>query len=146
MNPTTVLEENIRNDHQKNWHIFLTLQKKLVESNFEWLNLKLNSKSKSLYGSGKLNINDRNYSIILMYSPFNSYRYDRIYVNDKSIKYHKDVHLYLDLSLCLYHPTIDQPLVQKIPLVKMIPWISEWVVFYEQWKKYGVWLGKEIKH
>jgi hypothetical protein len=28
----------------------------------------------------------------------------------------------------------------------MIPWITEWIVFYEQWKKYGVWFGAEIKH
>ena len=51
-----------------------------------------------------------------------------------------------DLSLCLYHPIIDKPTFRIIPLFQMIPWISEWIVFYEQWKKYGVWLGKEIKH
>lgn len=37
-------------------------------------------------------------------------------------------------------------LFQKIPLFRMIPWITEWIIFYEQWKKYGIWLGKEIKH
>ncbi|MDW3212171.1 MAG: hypothetical protein R8N23_20040 [Reichenbachiella sp.] len=146
MNHITVLEESIRNKHQENWHIFLTLQKMLVESHFDWLSLNLNSKNKTLYGSGLLNINGKNYTIILMYSPFNKYRYDRIFIKDPPIKYHRDIHLYSDHSLCLYHPKVDQALIQKIPLVKMIPWISEWIVFYLQWKKYAVWLGKEIKH
>jgi len=38
------------------------------------------------------------------------------------------------------------PAFRTIALFNMIPWISEWIVFYEQWKKYGVWLGREIKH
>ena len=50
------------------------------------------------------------------------------------------------MSLCLYHPIIDKPYLQCIPLYKMIPWITEWIIFYIQWKKYGVWLGREIKH
>lgn len=142
----TVLEDGVRTMHQENWHLFLSIQKRLVESHFDWLKFRINSNSKSLYGSGVLNVNGKNYDIFLGYSPFNRLRYDRIYIDDKTIKYHKDIHLYSDFSLCLYHPKIDQPLFQKIPLVNIIPWISEWIVFYLQWKKYGVWLGKEIKH
>jgi hypothetical protein len=140
------MEVGIKNEHQRNWRIFLSFQKFLVEQHFDWLSLNLNLKNKSLLGRGQLNINGKEYTILLSYSPFNNYRYDRIFIVNKSIKYHRDIHLYSDLSLCLYHPLIDQPLFQKIPLVKMIPWISEWIIFYEQWKKYGVWLGKEIKH
>ena len=146
MKRTTILEEGIRIEHQKNWHIFLHVQKMLVETHFEWLNLKINSRTKSIVGKGVLNINGKNYTVVLLFSPFNAYRYDRIFIDDKSIKYHNAIHLYADLSLCLYHPNIDQAVFQKIPLFKMIPWISEWIVFYEQWRKYGIWLGKEIKH
>jgi hypothetical protein len=146
MNHIIILEEGIRKECQKNWYIFLSVQKFLVEQHFDWLRLNLCSKNKSLLGRGQLNINGNEYTILLSYSPFHIYRYDRIFIDDKSIKYHRDIHLYSDLSLCLYHPIIDQSVFKKIPLVKMIPWISEWIIFYEQWKKYGVWLGKEIKH
>jgi len=142
----TILEENIRKNHQKDWYIFLYGQKILMEKYFDWLELYINPKSKSLIGKGQLSMGSKNYSILLSYSPFHTYRYDRIYIHDKSIEYNKDIHLYEDLSLCLYHPIIDKPTFRIIPLFQMIPWISEWIVFYEQWKKYGVWLGKEIKH
>lgn len=142
----TILEENIRKNHQKDWYIFLYVQKILMEKYFDWLELYINPKSKSLIGKGQLSIGSKNYSILLSYSPFHNHRYDRIYIDDKTIKYNKEIHLYRDLSLCLYHPVIDKPAFKIIPLYKIIPWISEWIVFYEQWKKYGVWLGKEIKH
>lgn len=146
MNLITILEENISKKHQKDWYIFLSIQKLLAEEHFDWVKFHINSQDKLLMGKGILNSGNRKYEIFILYSPFYSNRYDRIYINDKSIKYNKAIHLYSDLSLCLYHPKIDQPLFKKIPLFKMIPWISEWIVFYEQWKKYGVWLGKEIKH
>ncbi|HTN21947.1 MAG TPA: hypothetical protein VL125_15810 [Pelobium sp.] len=142
----TVLAENNRKHHQKEWDVFLNVQKFIIEMYFDWLKLSINSKTKILIGRGVLNIGGKNHSILLSYSPFYPNRYDRIYIDDKSIKYSDEIHLYRDMSLCLYHPKIDKPALQIIPLFKMIPWISEWIVFYVQWKKYGVWLGKEIKH
>lgn len=37
-------------------------------------------------------------------------------------------------------------ILKTIPLFNMIPWISELPVHYEEWKKCGVWIGKEIKY
>lgn len=146
MNPTTTMEELIRKIHRENWELFLSVQKDLVEKNFEWIKLIIDTKNKLLIGQGDLIIDGRKFPILLSYSPFNGNRYERIYISDGQVKYHRDIHLYGDLSLCLYHPLIDQGPFRKISLVKMIPWISEWIIFYLQWKKYGVWLGKEIKH
>ncbi|RKQ50608.1 hypothetical protein BXY85_1624 [Roseivirga pacifica] len=146
MGPITAMEESIRKEHQNNCHLFLSFQKFLAEQHFDWLRLMISSDRKSLIGKGILDVNGKNYEILISYSPFNKFRYDRIYINDYKIKFHRDIHLYYDLSLCLYHPLIDQIAFKKINLFEMIPWISEWIVFYEQWKKYGVWLGKEIKH
>ena len=146
MSRITTMEELIRKHHMDNWELFLSVQKDLVEKNFEWIKLIIDTKNKQLIGQGDLIIDGRKFPIILSYSPFNGIRYDRIYISDGQVKYHRDIHVYGDLSLCLYHPLIDQGPFRKIPLAKMIPWISEWIVFYLQWKKYGVWLGKEIKH
>lgn len=146
MNLITALETSRITDIRKNWFIFLNIEKTLVENHFEWLDLKINYKNKVLFGNGILNFKNKSYHIELYYSPFLSYRYDRIYIKDKSIKYNDNIHLYKDLSLCLYHPIIDKPLLGGIPLFKMIPWITEWIILYEKYKQYGVWLGKEIKH
>lgn len=146
MNLTTVLEVNRISEIKKNWFVFLNLEKALLESHFEWLNLNINYENKVLFGKGTLNFKNKRFDIELFYSPFYNFRYDRIYIKDKSINYNDDIHLYKDLSLCLYHPIIDKPLLRGIPLYKMIPWITEWIVLYEKYKQYGVWLGKEIKH
>jgi len=147
MDIITILEENIRTENKKNWLPFLIVQKALVEKYFDWLDLSIDIKDKTLKGRGKLNIGNKSYYINLAFSPFFPFHYDRMFIEDQSIKYNDTIHLYAsDLSLCLYHPIKDQPILNKIPLYKMIPWISEWIVFYEQWKKYGIWLGKEIKH
>lgn len=141
-----ISEEIINNSRQKEWFNFLSVEKFLVEQHFDWLNLTIDKSSRSLIGKGILNIGGKTYRVLISFSPFYRHRFDRIYIDDTSIVYNRDIHLYADCSLCLYHPIIDQALLQKIPLFRMIPWITEWIVFYEQWKKYGIWLGKEIKH
>lgn len=146
MSIITILEENIKLEHQKKWYFFLSFEKHLVELNFDWLELAINGRNKSLIGKGELSIGGKNYNILLSYSPFHKHRYDRIIIDDSTIKFNSNIHLYNDLTLCLYHPVIDKPFLKIIPLAKMIPWISEWIIFYEQWKKYGVWFGNEIKH
>ncbi|WP_312991406.1 hypothetical protein [Chryseobacterium flavum] len=146
MDLIAILEENTRKENQRNWFSFLLVQKSLVEKYFEWISLSIDSKKRTLEGKGILTIGGRQYKINLSYSPFHLFRYDRIYIQDSSISYNDNIHLYKDLSLCLYHPIIDAPLLRKVPLYKIIPWITEWIIFYEQWKIYGVWLGKEIKH
>ena len=146
MSLIAILEENIRLGHKKNWLSFLLIEKLLVEKHFNWIGLIIDNQSKSLIGKGTLNVEGKDYEVLLSYSPNNKYRYDRIYINDKSIEFNNEIHLYGDKSLCLYHPIFDKLKLNIIPLYKMIPWITEWIVFYEQWKKYGVWLGDEIKH
>lgn len=147
MNLIAILEANMVIQHRKNWFVFLTIQKYIIEQKFSWLNLRIQSKDRTLYGEGLLQVEGKNYHIEFGYSPFYEFRYDRIKINDKSIVYNDSIHLYKnDMSLCLYHPVIDKPKLQIVPLYKMIPWIPEWIVFYNQWLKYGVWLGKEIKH
>ena len=144
MSHITTLENRIIEDYQKNYWINLSIELLLVEKHFEWLKLEI--KGKIISGKGILKIANKNYPIELVYSPFLSNRFERIYIRDESIKYNRKIHLYGDLSLCLYHPIIDRPDFKIIPLYKMIPWITEWCVYYEEWKKYGIWLGKEIKH
>lgn len=146
MNLITILEDNIKKEQRKNWYLYLSIEKYLLEKYFDWIELEIDIKNMTLHGKGLLNIGSRKHEILLSYSPFYKYRYDRIYLKDSTIKYNNKIHLYGDLSLCLYHPSIDKPILKTIPLYRMIPWISEWIIFHEQWKKYGIWLGREIQH
>lgn len=142
MTHTIILEELLNKQYQRNVRINLRIEKMLVEKYFTWI--KLEHQSNLLEGSGTLILNGIAYKIKLKYSPFFSGHLDRIYV--EGVQYHPKIHLYGDKSLCLYHPKIDKSPFSIIPLVKIIPWISEWCINYENWKKYGVWLGDEIQH
>ncbi|MFT3979595.1 MAG: hypothetical protein QM687_03935 [Ferruginibacter sp.] len=139
-----ILESNILKDYHKNSDRLLRMEKSLVEHHYDWINIF--HTPTEIFGKGTLNVNGESYEIVLRYSPFFSTRFDRIYITNKNIQYNRSIHLYDDMSLCLYHPIFDKPLFKFIPLYKMIPWITEWCIHYQEWKKYGVWLGKEIVH
>lgn len=54
-----------------------------------------------------------------------------------------EIHMYKDHSLCL-HYTPDMPWNEKVKIHETtIPWISEWIVFYEIYKHTQRWMGKE---
>jgi len=135
---------NVINQSRKNYQEFLFVQKVLVETYFPWLDVRI--QGKILTASGILQSLEFSYKVDIKYSPFFEYRFDRIYLKDAGIIFNSKIHVYYDLSLCLYHPLIDMPLLKTIPLTDMVSWISEWCIHYREWKKYKVWLGKEIQH
>jgi len=137
-----MVNKAIKADCQKNYSVFLFVQKALAIRHFKWIDF--TTINKLIKGTGVLAIAGNRFEVEVNYSPFFDYRFDRIYI--KGINYHPKIHVYADLSLCLYHPVQDMPLLRTIPLAEMIPWISEWCIHYLEFKKYGVWLGKEIVH
>jgi len=141
MSVTTTMENRLYLNYFKNVRLNMFLEKALVEKYFDWIKVKIIDNT--IQGSGTLIVNGKAYQISLVYDPRYT-RFDRIYI--KGILYHPKIHMYGDNSLCLYHPIIDRSPFRILPLVTIIPWISEWCIHYEEWKKYGVWLGKEIQH
>lgn len=139
-----MIHNSILRNYQNEYHTRLLVEKALVENNFDWLSLEITNKL--LHGKGRFLIGSKNYDIEINYSPFFKFRFDRIFIKSEKIVYNDDIHIYPDLSLCLYHPTIDRPFLKIIPLYKMIPRIVEWCINYENYKKYSVWISKEIKH
>ena len=129
---------------RENYREFLFVQKLLVEFYFPWLKVEI--KNKLLLASGVLDLLGRSFVVEIKFSPFLDYRFDRIHIKNLGLVFNSKIHLYYDLSLCLYHPQIDMPLGKTIPLLDMVSWISEWCIHYQEWKKYKVWLGKEIAH
>lgn len=54
-------------------------------------------------------------------------------------------HVFPDDELCLYY---DDEFVGTEDFIadKIVPWISEWLYFYEIWMTTGVWAGSEAPH
>ena len=70
----------------------------------------------------------------------------KVKVLSPNVAYDHNAHMYKDSSLCLFHPK-ETPW-RKIYNIHetIIPWIAEWLVFYELYKIYGVWIGPEAEH
>jgi len=55
----------------------------------------------------------------------------------------KHIHMYKDHSVCLHYPP-DMRWNEKIKICEYtIPWVSEWIIFYEIYQITGKWEGRE---
>lgn len=50
-------------------------------------------------------------------------------------------HLYIDDSLCLFHPSYKEWSSDKLIADTIIPWASLWLYYYEIWLATGNWHG-----
>ncbi len=129
---------------QKYWMGFLYKTMIECEKEFKWLSFEV--KGKLLEGKGTLELNSRKYHLKLLCSPFFPNRFERVTVETKNLIKCADTHFNGDGSLCLYHPIFDLKGKPYLDLVEVIPWISEWVYYYDKYLEYRVWLGPEYPH
>lgn len=129
---------------QRYWIGFLYKTMIECEKEFKWLSFQV--KGRSLKGKGTLELNGRKYQFKLLYSPFFSNRFDRVTVETKNLIKCADTHFNGDGSLCLYHPILDLKGKSYFELVEVIPWISEWVYYYDKFLEYKTWIGPEYPH
>ena len=129
---------------QKYWMGFLYKTIIECEKEFKWLSFEV--KGKLLEGKGTLDLNSRKYHLKLLCSPFFPNRLERVMVETKNLIKCADTHFNGDGSLCLYHPIFDLKGKPYLNLVEVIPWISEWVYYYDKYLEYRVWLGPEYPH
>jgi hypothetical protein len=54
--------------------------------------------------------------------------------------------MYEDRSLCLYFPEDERWKISDDAHRKIIPWVAEWLVFYELYLITGKWLGPAAPH
>jgi hypothetical protein len=71
----------------------------------------------------------------------------KVFIKIPRIPINTKAHMYPDGSLCLFYPKefiwTDNTSIAKY----LIPWISEWIVYYECFKTNGgIWLGPEAPH
>jgi hypothetical protein len=130
---------------RRNSYLNLLIEKILIESKYDWLKCEI--EENVLIGQGYLSsaTSKRNYKVRIKYSYFHPYRFDRVWIVEPNIGYHPKTHMYYDSTLCLYYPK-DLSIAKITPLATMLPWISEWVIKYEFWEKYKVWIGEEAPH
>lgn len=83
------------------------------------------------------------------YGVFVKYRlmvYPKVWVKSPNIDL-SCKHIYpQDNSLCLFYPKDNEWSAKDFIGETIIPWTAEWLMFYELWKKTGIWYGEEAPH
>ncbi|MDB0610780.1 hypothetical protein PL371_02615 [Tenacibaculum maritimum] len=147
MNLIEILDTSKNNEHKSNVFTFLNVEKFMVQKHFDWISLSI--KKKFIHGKAILRPKgcSNSYQIEIYYSPFLwneiDKRYDRIYIRKPNVKFNPKIHMYGDKSLCLYYPN---DYIGYVPLYKILFWISEWLIKYEFYKRFGTWIGNEVEH
>ena len=127
--------------------IILIREKKLIESNYEFL--KCTIKQNNLVCTGKVKPTDysNEYRIKLVYDGQNA---PRVYVIEPEIEYNDDIHMFpKEKNLCLYHSETDDfywDYKKHYVFNTIIPWALEWFVYYELYQITGKWEHPFVTH
>jgi hypothetical protein len=131
----------LKNNSDK--YIRIVTEKELIQKFFPVFNARI--KGLSLICRGRIRPTERSgqYRVEINYAPWGS---PVIYVLEPEIEVSTRIHTYSNGSLCLYDWR-EQPWQHKFHLHEtIIPWIAEWLVFYELFLITGKWLGSSSMH
>ena len=129
-------------------YTFLCVEKVLAERFFNWIKLKIVKLEGNYYIFGKGSLQPtgckQSYQVQVIFSPFfGGNRFESIKILNPKIEFHPKIHMYHNTSLCLYYPKDH---FGHVPLFRSLQWTSEWLVKYEFFKRFGTWIGDEVKH
>jgi hypothetical protein len=69
-----------------------------------------------------------------------------VYIKNPKIEVNSKIHIYKSGNLCLFYPPDLNWKAHTSIANFTIPWINEWIVYYELYKISGEWEGPESPH
>lgn len=124
-----------------NRYSVLWYQKKLIEENYDFLTCRIVNNVLVCNGSLKVAECDEPYKIKIEYVAGHEPKSTILW---PVIEPSREIHMYKDHSICLHYPP-DMKWNEKVKIyLYTVPWISEWIIYYELYKvNGGKWEGKE---
>ncbi|MEZ4772590.1 MAG: phospholipase D-like domain-containing protein [Bacteroidia bacterium] len=117
-------------------------QKLHIEKNFDFLKCRIENDTLICTGFLQPETCDR-YKVRIL---FRAGHFPQVFILSPNIEPRADIHIYKEGSLCLFYPgDLKWKDITKIAEYT-IPWIVEWIVYYELWKLTGEWEGAEKTH
>ncbi len=127
-------------EYQSKKYALLLHQQLLIEEHYEFLKCSIKNSVLICTGWFKLENCSEPYKIKIEYVVGHE---PKTTILSPSIVPGKDIHMYRDHSICLHYPP-DMPWNEKIKVYEYtIPWISEWIIYYEIYKVTNLWEGPE---
>lgn len=127
---------------QRNSFAYAMMQKRELEKKFSFLKYAIINDT--LICKGKFEVEGcKPYTIQI---EFRAGSFPQVYVLDPSIEPNSEIHIYNEGSLCLFYPG-DLKWKNTTSISEhTIPWIYEWIMFYEIYLRTGVWEGPFEAH
>ena len=124
-----------------NKYSHLLYQKRTIESNFDFLKCSINNKVLVCIGTVSPPYCTNTYKVKIEYVAGHE---PKSTILSPEIKPSEEIHMYDDHSVCLYYPPDMKWTLQKKVSNYTIPWLCEWIVFYELYLINGnIWEGRE---
>lgn len=127
--------------------------KQLVAMRRRWPAFQLHRRGRDLEWTGELQPFTwcRSHRVRVRYRPATSNRRGKVSVRvlhpKLDVPEHRNtVHLYADNSLCLFNPNRDEWNPAMLVADTIVPWVCEWIFFFESWLQTGSWLGGGDSH
>ena len=121
----------------------LAASKNDIESKFDFLKCSIADNILICKGIIQPTTESQKYLIRIKY---NGRKSPDVHIINPIVSFNKEIHMYSDKSLCLYYPE-EQPWAVSMSLSStIIPWTAEWLIYYELYKHFGIWLGPEADH
>lgn len=119
-------------------------QKLGIERNFDCFRCRM-PRSDELICDGKITPEEDcdTYEVQIRYDPL---AVPTVHILAPALVKSPKIHLYRDGSLCLYFPEDDPWKPTDLIYRKLIPWIAEWLLYYEIFLITGEWQGPEAPH
>lgn len=125
------------------FHLRYQYETSVIEEEFPFLNCTFTSSEMNVQGEFSTTSISQKYNVLIRFDGLNQ---PKIFILDRIIKYHPDIHVYRDGSLCLHYPEDKSWSRGKLLAHTVIPWISEWLIYYELYQYYEQWKGPEVLH
>ena len=129
----------------QNSFYFLSHEKKKLETHYDFLDCRIKERKgkKVLVVTGHYNQTGVDYTYQIVYD---GYQNPEVKILSPQL-IGNPPHTYEDGSLCLYYPE-EQPWSNRTCSICncIIPWVHEWIVFYEIYLITGEWEHPEVSH
>ena len=125
--------------NRKQAYAWLVLEKQRINKHFPSFKVRVNGERLSCQGSIQPTDFSSTYKVEIFY------QYDgipKVRVLEPMIPYDPKIHMFKDESLCLYYWK-EEPWGNNFCIHEtIIPWIAEWLIYYEIYQLTEKWLGK----
>ena len=118
-------------------------EKLAIEEHYQFLNCRITSKGLICEGVISDELLFKDYEV---YINFDLPKLPKVFITNPKIEFDPNIHMYRDHSLCLYYYKDLSYSVNNLMYDTIVPWTSEWLIFYELYKLKDKWLAPFKSH